>query len=79
MKLQEQFLMEVGVDWPSQWLLQDTSNAYRLWFSHIEKKRSGSETKRPIADMFISAFAQRFKGLITRNPKDFKAVQVVVS
>jgi len=79
MKLQEQFLTEVGVDWPSPWLLQDTLKAHGLWFSHIEKKRSGSETKRPIADMLISAFAQRFKGLITRNPKDFRAVQVVVS
>ena len=79
MKLQEQFLTEVGVDWPSPWLLQDTIKAHGLWFSHIEKKRSGSETKRPIADMLISAFAQRFKGLIIRNAKDFKAVQVVVS
>lgn len=79
MKLQEQFLREVGVDWPSPWLLQDTINAHYLWFSHIEKKRSNSESKRSIADLLISAFAQRFKGLITRNPKDFKEVQVVES
>lgn len=78
-KLQEQFLMEVGIDWQSPWLLQDTINAHWLWFSHIERKRYGSGAKRPIADLLISTFAQRFKGLITRNPKDFKAVQVVVS
>jgi predicted nucleic acid-binding protein len=36
-KLQEQFLAEVGVEWPSPWILQDTTNAHRLWFSHIEK------------------------------------------
>ena len=77
-KLQEQFLAEVGIEWPSPWILQDTMNAHCLWFSHIEKKRSGSESKRPIADVFISAFAQRFQGLITRNPKDFGAVRVVV-
>ena len=53
MKLQEQFLREVGVDWPSPWLSQDTFNAHHLWFSHIEKKRSKSEAKRPIADLFI--------------------------
>lgn len=47
--------------------------------SHIEKKRRGSESRRPIADMFISAFAQRFQGLITRNPKDFESARVVVS
>ncbi|MEI6712879.1 MAG: type II toxin-antitoxin system VapC family toxin [Verrucomicrobiota bacterium] len=79
MKLQEQFLLEVGIEWPSTWILQDTMTAHRLWFSHIEKKRNGSASKRPIADVFISAFAQRFQGLITRNPKDFKGVQVVVS
>jgi hypothetical protein len=63
--LQEQFLAEVGVEWPSPLILQDTMSAHRLWFSHIEKKRRGSESKRPIADVFISAFAQRFQGLIT--------------
>ena len=78
-KLQEQFLAEVGVEWPSPWILQDTVNAHRLWFSHIEKKRRGSESKRPIDDVFISAFAQRFQGLITRNPKDFESARVVVS
>ena len=77
--LQEQFLAEVGVEWPSPWILQDTMNAHRLWFSHIEKKRRGVELKRPIADVFISAFAQRFQGLITRNPKDFESVRVVAS
>lgn len=79
MKLQEQFLLEVGIEWPSPWILQDTMNAHRSWFSHINKRRGGSESKRPIADVFISAFAQRFQGLITRNPQDFKAVQVVIS
>ena len=78
-RVQEEFLAEVGVEWPSPWILQDTMNAHRLWFSHIEKKRRGSESKRPIADVFISAFAQRFQGLITRNPKDFESVRVVVS
>jgi predicted nucleic acid-binding protein len=77
--LQEQFLAEVGVEWPSPWILQDTMNAHRLWFSHIEGKRRGSESKRPIADVLISAFAQRFQGLITRNPKDFESVRVVIS
>ena len=78
-KLQDQFLAEVGVEWPAPWILQDTLNAHQLWYAHIEKKRIGTELKRPIADMFISAFAQRFQGLITRNPKDFKSVEVIVS
>ena len=79
LKLQEQFLHEVGIEWPSSWILPDTINTYRLCFSHIEKKRNGDEFKKPIAGIFIEAFAQRFRGLITRNPKDFKAVRVVVS
>ena len=79
MKLQEQFLLEVGIEWPSTWILQDTINAHQLWFSHTQKKRNGSESNRPIADVSISAFAQRFQDLMTRNSKDSKIVQVAVS
>jgi predicted nucleic acid-binding protein len=78
-KRQDQFLAEVGVEWPSPWVLRDTTNAPRLWVSRMEKKRSGSELKRPTADVFISAFAQRFQGLITRNPKHFESVRMVGS
>ena len=76
--LQEQFLAEVGVEWPASWTLQDTQAAHGLWAAHVARKRAGSTGKRPVADVFIEAFAQRFQGLITRNPTDFKTVPVVV-
>jgi predicted nucleic acid-binding protein len=76
--LQEKFLAEVGIDWPSSWTLQDTQMAHALWAARIAQKRSGHMAKRPLADVLIEAFAKRFQGLITRNPKHFASVPVVV-
>jgi predicted nucleic acid-binding protein len=41
-------------------------------------KRAGHAGKRPVADVFIESFACRFQGVITRNPKHFATVRVVV-
>ena len=38
------------------------------------RERSGLSGRRPVADLLIEAFAQRFQGLITRNPKHFTSV-----
>ena len=76
--LQEQFFQRVGVQWLEPWSRQDTLNAHRLWANYVEEKRSGLSGKRPVADLLIEAFAQRFQGLITRNPKHFTSVPVVV-
>jgi len=67
--LQEQFLAEVGIEWPALWTLHDTQAAHGLWAAHVQKKHSGNGAKRPVADVLIEAFAQRFQGLITRDPK----------
>ena len=76
--LQEQFFQRVGVQWLEPWSRQDTLNAHRLWANYVEMKRSGLSGKRPVADVLIEAFAQRFQGLITRNPKHFTSVPLVV-
>ena len=76
--LQEEFLQRVGVQWLEPWSRQDTQNAHCLWADHVEKKRSGLASKRPVADVLIEAFAQRFQGLITRNARHFTSVPVVV-
>jgi predicted nucleic acid-binding protein len=76
--LQEQFLAEVGIEWPALWTLRDTQAAHDLWAAHIRKKPDGRATKPPVADLLIEAFAQRFEGLITRNPKHFTTVPVIV-
>jgi predicted nucleic acid-binding protein len=76
--LQEEFFQRVGVQWLEPWNRLDTQNAHRLWADHVAKKRSGLAGKRPVADVLIEAFAQRFQGLITWNPKHFTSVPVVV-
>jgi predicted nucleic acid-binding protein len=75
--LQEQFLAEVGIEWPTFWTLRDTQAAHHLWAAHTRKKHNGRATKRPVADVLIEAFAQRFEGLITRNPKHFTTAPVI--
>lgn len=76
-RLQEAFLEENGIDHLAAWSRSDTERAHRLWADHVQRKRAGQETKRPIADVFIHAFAKRFQGIITRNPKDFQNIRVV--
>ena len=75
--LQEEFFQKVGVEWLEPWTRQDTQSAFRLWAHYVEKKRAGHVGKRPVADVLIEAFAQRFQGLITRNVKHFSTVVVV--
>ena len=48
--------------------------AHKAWYEHILRKRSGTEKKRPIADVMIGAYAMRKGGLITRNEADFKTL-----
>ena len=76
--LQQAFLRQVGINWLEPWNWQDTQTAHRLWADHVTNKRAGHTAKRPVADVFIEAFALRFQGLITRNPKHFSAVHTLV-
>lgn len=75
--LQARFLERVGVEWLEPWTRQDTLNAFHLWAQYVERKRAGHVGKRPVADVLIEAFAQRFQGMITRNVKHFSTVVVV--
>ena len=53
------------VIWREAWTWSDTEAAHRLWGQYVEKKRAGKTGRRPVADVLIEAFAQRFEGLIT--------------
>lgn len=75
--LQDQFLAEVGLEWLASWTLSDSMQAHALWAVRVALKRSGHPAKRPVADVLIEAFAMRFDGLITRNPRHFSNVTVV--
>ena len=76
--LQEAFLRQVGVNWLESWNWRDTGAARQLWADHVTNKRAGHVGKRPVADVFIEAFALRFQGLLTRNPRHFPAVKTLV-
>lgn len=68
------FLKEINVSFSESWTWQDSASAHAAWNRYVEAKRQGSIPRRPIADIQIGAFAQRFQGLLTRNPRDFKSI-----
>jgi len=69
---QETFLRQAGIGFRDGWTTADTRTAHLAWHLHIVARRSGVLPKRPIADVLIGAFAANRRGLITRNPKDFR-------
>lgn len=71
--LQDEFLEGIGVSFREDWAWQDTLQAHAAWHAHIQRRRTGREVRRPIADILIGSFALRFQGLITRNFEDFRA------
>ena len=76
---EEEFLKLTGVEYASvDWTSRDTAAAHQLWAEVIRKKRTGHGGKRPVADVLIEAFARRFQGIITRNPRHFATVKTLV-
>jgi predicted nucleic acid-binding protein len=72
--LQDEFLIEVGVDFRQDWLWEDTVRSHEVWNDFIQRKRKGLAPRRPLADILIGSFASRHQGLITRNQDDFAAI-----
>lgn len=77
----EEFLKASHVGTSEFWTPADTLLAHRLWHQHQQQRRQLQAAKRPVADVLIAAFAQRFQGVITRNAADFRnllpALQIV--
>jgi len=69
---QKRFLTQAGIAHHLGWTLADTEAAHFAWHQHIVARRAGVHPKRPIADLLIGAFASNRRGLITRNPADFR-------
>jgi len=69
---QKRFLALAGINDHPGWTLADTEAAHRAWHLHIAARRAGTLPKRPIADLLIGAFAANRRGIITRNPVDFR-------
>ena len=70
---QNEFLLNLGVNWPETWTQADTEAAHRAWYHYVTARRATRITKRPLADILIGAFAARFDGILTRNEGDFRA------
>jgi len=69
---QKSFLNQAGIHHHHGWTIADTEAAHRAWHLHIAARRAGTLPKRPIADILIGAYAANRRGLITRNPDDFR-------
>ena len=71
---QQVFLSALGILSSEDWTWGDTIAAHQAWQTYVSRRRDGVSPKRPVADIQIGAFAQRFDGLLTRNPGDFTRV-----
>lgn len=74
-ELQNEFLTGVGIAYRVDWIWHDTLRAHAAWHAHVRRRRRGrgEGPKRPITDILIGSFAQRFQGLLTRNAEHFRA------
>lgn len=70
----EAFLKASCIGTSEFWSPSDTLLAHRLWHQHQLRRRQLQTVKRPVADVLIAAFAERFQGIITRNASDFRNI-----
>lgn len=68
----EAFLKASRIGTVEFWTSADTLLAHRLWHQFQLRRRQSQLVKRPVADVLIAAFAERFQGIITRNASDFR-------
>jgi len=71
---QVDFLDKVGIEYQVPWIWEDTLKSFKAWARYCELKSRGAIPRRPVADVLIGSYAERFSGLVTRNPADFKNV-----
>lgn len=71
---QELFLHHLRVSWSEAWTHSETLAAHAGWHRHVQARRLRRIDKRPMPDILIGAFAERFDGLLTRNESDFRNV-----
>jgi predicted nucleic acid-binding protein len=71
---QELFLYHLGVSCSELWTQAETQAAHAAWHRYVQNRRLQRIPKRPMADILIGAFAERFQGLMTRNESDFRTV-----
>jgi|SRR5436190_3969810 len=57
-RLQNEFLLKIGLSWPEHWTAADTLAAHEAWQRYVIAKRVGKVPKRPVADVLIGSFAR---------------------
>jgi predicted nucleic acid-binding protein len=70
----EAFLRSSRIGTTEFWSPDDSVLAHRLWHQFQLRRRQQQIVKRPVADVLIAAFAERFQGIITRNAADFRNI-----
>ena len=68
------FLLDYGIDASAAFTPEDAEVGRAAWQRIIAARRATGTPRRPIADVLIGAFAQRRKGIITRNGNDFRTL-----
>ena len=70
----EVFLQSLQIGTSEFWTPDDTVLANRLWHQFQVRRRQQQIAKRPVADVLIASFAERFQGIIIRNASDFRNI-----
>ena len=70
----EAFLQSARIGTADFWSPSDTLLAHRLWHQFQVRRRQLQVVNRPVADVLIAAFAERFQGIITRNASAFRNI-----
>ncbi len=69
---QKRFLEQSGISHSEAWTLADTDASHCAWHAYGKARRADKIPKRPVADLLIGGCAFNRKGLVTRNPADFR-------
>lgn len=69
---QKRFLDLAGISYADPWSSADTEAAHTAWAAYVKARRARQAPRRPVADVLIGGFAVNRRGLVTRNPRDFR-------
>jgi len=69
---QKNFLNQTGISYAEAWSAADTESAHAAWNHYVGARRTLRVAKWPVADLLIGGFATNRRGLVTRNPDDFR-------
>jgi predicted nucleic acid-binding protein len=69
---QKRFLEGAGIIHGEAWTAADVDASHEAWNAYVMARRKDRAPRRPVADILIGGFAANRRGLVTRNPADFR-------